>query len=44
MKKFAAYQTNNKRRFDGDGPGGPDAKRDRFDRPKKEKQKPREGR
>lgn len=45
MKKFAAYQTNNKRKFDGGGDfGGPDAKGGRFDRPKREKQKPREGR
>ena len=44
MKKFAAYQTN-KRRFDGGGrDGGPDAKRDRDDRPKRDKNKPREGR
>lgn len=45
MKKFAAYQTNNKRKFDGGGDfGGPDSKGGRFDRPKREKQKPREGR
>ena len=46
MKKFAAYQTN-KRRFDDRGGrgGGPDAKRDRGDDgPKREKNKPREGR
>ena len=44
MKKFAAYQTNNKRKFDGGEFGGPDAKGGRFDKPKREKQKPREGR
>ena len=43
MKKFAAYQTN-KRKFDGGEFGAPDAKGGRFDRPKREKQKPREGR
>ena len=49
MKKFAAYQTN-KRKFDDRGGrgggrfGGSDAKRGREDRPKREKQKPREGR
>jgi len=49
MKKFAAYQTN-KRKFDdrggrGRGGFGSDAKRGRDDdRPKREKQKPREGR
>ena len=50
MKKFAAYQTN-KRKFDDRGGGrgrggfGGDAKRGRDDdRPKREKQKPREGR